>query len=79
MSRYSIRRPTNDKETKVSNKISRALTEDFACDLDGVGYYISSEHPPIIFWRLETVYLAAKDEHDRIMGKEVTTEGYGKW
>lgn len=79
MSRYSIRKPINTKEHITAKKISKALTEDFSVDIENAGYYLSSEHPPIIFHRLEALYLAAKDEHDRIMGREVTTEGFGKW
>lgn len=79
MSRYYRKRPSNTKEHILAKKMSKVVTDDFACDLDGAGYYIAADYPPIIFHRLETIYLAAKDEYDRIMGNEVTTEGYGKW
>ena len=79
MSRYSIRKPAVTAEHRVATKIAKALTEDFNCDIEGVGYYIGSDFAPIIFHRLETMYLASKDEHDRIMGREVETEGFGKW
>jgi hypothetical protein len=80
MSRYSTRKPAVTKEQQVAKKVARALTEDFNSDLEGVGYSISADHAPIIFHRLETMYLASKDEHDRIMGREVETEGYtNKW
>jgi hypothetical protein len=79
MSRYSIRKPINSKEHILSKKVARALTEDFSTDIEGAGYYLSSDYPPIIFHRLETMYLAAKDEHDKIMGREVETEGFDKW
>ena len=73
MSRYSIRKPAVTAEHRVATKIAKALTEDFNCDIEGVGYYIGSDFAPIIFHRLETMYLASKDEHDRIMGREVSS------
>ena len=78
MSRFSVRKPSVTREHRTATKIARALTEDFNCDIEGVGYYIGSDFPPIIYYRLETMYLASKDEHDRIMGREVETEGFRK-
>lgn len=78
MSRYSIRKPAVSTEQKMANRIGRILTEDFSSNLDSIGYYLGSL-PPIIFYRLETLYLSAKDEHDRIMGREVETEHYDKF
>lgn len=74
MSRYSIRKPAITGEMRQAKKVARMLTEDFTHNLEHVGYYIGANLPPIIFYRLETMYLAAKDEHDRIMGREVETE-----
>ena len=79
MSGYSIRKPSNSSEHIMSKKVARALTEDFSTDIEGAGYYLSSDYPPMIFYRLETMYLAAKDEHDKIMGRPVETEGFNKW
>lgn len=79
MSRYSIRKPRITSEHKIAKKIARAMTEDFSSNIESVGYSIGADFPPIIFYRLETMYLAAKDEHDRIMGREVETEGFNRW
>lgn len=75
---YSLRRkPVVTNEDRVAKQIGRALTSDMGISLDLVGYSLSSQLPPIVFYRLETLYLAAKDEHDTIMGRKVETEKYG--
>lgn len=74
---YSIRRPTVTNEDRVAKQIGRALTSDMGISLDLVGYSLANQLPPIVFYRLETIYLAAKDEHDTIMGRPVETEKYG--
>lgn len=79
MSRYSVRKPTATTEQKVAKRIARTMTEDFSSNIEAIGYSIGKDFPPIIFYRLETIYLAAKDEHDRIMGREVETEGFETW
>ena len=79
MSRYSIRKPRVTTEQRLAKRLGRLLTEDFSANIEGIGYSIGADMPPIIFYRLETMYLAAKDEHDRIMGREVETEGFNRW
>jgi hypothetical protein len=74
---YSIRRPTTTNEDRIAKQIGRILTSDMGISLDLVGYSIANQLPPIIFYRLETMFLAAKDEHDTIMGNPVETEQYG--
>lgn len=75
MSRGRMRLPVTP-EQQTAKKVSRLLTEDFSLDLEHLGYWLASEFPVIIFRRLEVVYLAAKDEYDRLMGEDVETEGY---
>jgi len=79
MSRYSIRKPSVTTEQRIAKRIAKTMTEDFSSDIERIGYSIGADFPPIIFYRLETMYLAAKDEHDRIMGREVETERFDRW
>lgn len=79
MSRYSIRKPSVTTEQRIAKRIAKIMTEDFSSDIERIGYSIGADFPPIIFYRLETMYLAAKDEHDRIMGREVETERFDRW
>ena len=65
---YSIRRTaTHNKETKMAEQLGRLLTQDFAVDLEGVGYYLIRNLPLINYHRFEVVSLTAKEEYDKLM------------
>jgi hypothetical protein len=65
---YSIRRTaTNNKETKTAEQLGRLLTQDFAVDLERVGYYMVRNLPLINYHRLEVLSLTAMEEYDKLM------------
>lgn len=67
MSRYSVRRPTNTKESRAAEQLGKLLTQDFSVDLEGVGYYLVRNLPLINYHRFEIVSLTAQEEYDKLM------------
>jgi hypothetical protein len=65
---YSVRRTaTHNKETKTAEQLGRLLTQDFAVDLERVGYYMVRNLPLINYHRLEVLSLTAMEEYDKLM------------
>jgi len=65
---YSVRRTaTHNKETRMAEQIGKLLTQDFAVDLERVGYYIVRNLPLINYHRLEVLSLTAMEEYDKLM------------
>lgn len=66
---YSIRRTaaSHNKETRLAEQIGRLLTQDFAVDLERVGYYIVRNLPLINYHRLEVLSLTSMEEYDKLM------------
>jgi hypothetical protein len=74
---YSIRRPPeNTKEIKQAAKLGKLLTEDFAMDLEGVGFHLVRNLPIIVYHRFEVLSLTAMEEYDKLM-LELKGENYG--
>ena len=74
---YSIRRPPeNTKEIKTAAKLGKLLTEDFAMDLEGVGFHLVRNLPIIVYHRFEVLSLTAMEEYDKLM-LELKGENYG--
>jgi hypothetical protein len=65
---YSIRRTaTHNKETRMAEQLGRLLTQDFAVDLERVGYYMVRNLPLINYHRLEVLSLTSMEEYDKLM------------
>ena len=65
---YSVRRTaTHTKESRLAEKIGKLLTQDFAVDLERVGYYIVRNLPLINYHRLEVLSLTSMEEYDKLM------------
>ena len=65
---YSIRRTaTANKETRLAEQIGKLLTQDFAVDLERVGYYMVRNLPLINYHRFEVLSLTAMAEYDKLM------------
>jgi len=65
---YSIRRTaTHNKETRLVEQIGKLLTQDFAVDLERVGFYIVRNLPLINYHRLEVLSLTSMEEYDKLM------------
>jgi hypothetical protein len=65
---YSIRRTaTANKETRLAEQLGRLLTQDFAVDLERVGYYMVRNLPLINYHRFEVLSLTAMEEYDKLM------------
>jgi len=65
---YSIRRSASaTKETRMAEQLGRLLTQDFAVDLERVGYYIVRNLPLINYHRFEVLSLTAMEEYDKLM------------
>ena len=65
---YSVRRKaTHNKETRIAEQIGKLLTQDFAVDLERVGYYIVRNLPLINYHRLEVLSLTSMEEYDKLM------------
>lgn len=66
---YSIRRTaaSHNKETRLAEQIGRLLTQDFAVDLERVGFYIVRNLPLINYHRLEVLSLTSMEEYDKLM------------
>lgn len=74
---YSIRRPPdNTKEIKQAIKIGKLLTEDFAMDLESIGFHLVRNLPVIVYHRFEVLSLTAMEEYDKLM-LELKGENYG--
>jgi len=77
MSRYSVRKPTHNKETRAAEQIAKLLTQDMALDLERVGYYLVRNLPRIVYHRLEVMALSAQEESDILMGEYEKERGRG--
>ena len=67
---YSIRRTaTHNKETRMAEQLGRLLTQDFAVDLERVGYYMVRNLPLINYHRLEVLSLTSMEEYDKLMSE----------
>lgn len=65
---YSVRRTaTHNKETRLAEQIGKLLTQDFAVDLERVGFYIVRNLPLINYHRLEVLSLTSMEEYDKLM------------
>jgi hypothetical protein len=67
MSRYSVRKPTHNKETRAAEQLGKLLTQDFSVDLERVGYYLVRNLPLINYHRFEVLGLTAMEEYDKLM------------
>lgn len=61
--------PSFNKETKAAEKIAKILTEDFALDLERVGFYLVQNHPSIVYHRFDVLVEAAQEEYDKVYGE----------
>lgn len=59
--------PRSTKESRTAEQLGKLLTQDFAVDLEGVGYYLIRNLPLINYHRFEVVSLTAKEEYDKLM------------
>jgi len=66
---YSVRRTSaqHTKETRAAEQLGKLLTQDFAVDLERVGYYLVRNLPLINYHRFEVVSLTAMEEYDKLM------------
>lgn len=66
---YSIRRNQAEKtkETRAAEQLGKLLTQDFAVDLERVGFYLVRNLPLINYHRFEVMSLAAMEEYDKLM------------
>jgi hypothetical protein len=55
------------RETRKAEKLSKLLTEDFAVDLEQIGYYLVRNHPLIVYHRFDVLALTAAEEYDKLM------------
>lgn len=77
MSRYSVRKPTHNKESRAAERMAKMLTEDMSLDLERVGYYLVRNMPRIIYYRLETMFLSAEEESDILVTEMNKQRGRG--
>ena len=65
---YSIRKQaSHNKETRTAEQLGRLLTQDFAVDLERVGFYLVRNLPLINYHRFEVLGLTAMEEYDKLM------------
>jgi hypothetical protein len=65
---YSVRRTaTHNKETRMAEQLGKLLTQDFAVDLERVGFYVVRNLPLINYHRLEVLSLTSMEEYDKLM------------
>lgn len=65
---YSVRRTaSHNKETRMAEQLGKLLTQDFAVDLERVGYYMVRNLPLINYHRFEVLGLTAMEEYDKLM------------
>ena len=65
---YSVRRTaTHTIESRMAEQLGKLLTQDFAVDLERVGYYLVRNLPLINYHRFEVVSLTAMEEYDKLM------------
>lgn len=55
-----------NKETRKAEQLAKLLTEDFAVDLERVGYYLVRNLPMIVFHRFDVLALSAQEEYDKL-------------
>jgi hypothetical protein len=65
---YSVRRTaSHNKETRMAEQLGKLLTQDFAVDLERVGFYMVRNLPLINYHRLEVLSLTSMEEYDKLM------------
>ena len=65
---YSVRRTaTHTKESRMAEQLGKLLTQDFAVDLERVGYFMVRNLPLINYHRLEVLSLTSMEEYDKLM------------
>ena len=66
---YSVRRTSaqHTKETRAAEQLGKLLTQDFAVDLERVGYFMVRNLPLINYHRLEVLSLTSMEEYDKLM------------
>jgi len=66
---YSVRRTSaqHTKETRAAEQLGKLLTQDFAVDLERVGFYMVRNLPLINYHRLEVLSLTSMEEYDKLM------------
>jgi hypothetical protein len=65
---YSVRRTaSHNKETRTAEQLGKLLTQDFAVDLERVGFYIVRNLPLINYHRFEVLSLSAQEEYDKLI------------
>ena len=65
---YSVRRTaTHTKESRMAEQLGKLLTQDFAVDLERVGFYLVRNLPLINYHRLEVLSLTSMEEYDKLM------------
>lgn len=55
-----------NKESRKAEQLAKLLTEDFAVDLERVGYYLVRNLPMIVFHRFDVLALSAQEEYDKL-------------
>lgn len=55
-----------NKESRKAEQLAKLLTEDFAMDLERVGYYLVRNLPMIVFHRFDVLALSAQEEYDKL-------------
>ena len=76
--RSSIFFPTHTLETRKAQQLGKLLTEDFAVDLERVGYYLVRNLPLINYHRFEVVSLTAQEEYDKLRLEMKGIDPHGK-
>jgi hypothetical protein len=67
---YKLRQtPVHTKETRAAERIAKIIMEDFALDLEAVGFHLVRNHPIIVSRRLEVLALSAGEEHDTMVAE----------
>ena len=51
----------------MAEQLGKLLTQDFAVDLERVGFYVVRNLPLINYHRLEVLSLTAMEEYDKLM------------
>jgi hypothetical protein len=54
-------------EERQARKLSKLLTEDFALDIEQMGYYLVRNNPLIVYHRFDVLSLTAQEEYDKLM------------
>jgi hypothetical protein len=74
--RSSLYFPSHTLETRKAQQFGKLLTEDFAVDLERVGFYLVRNLPLINYHRFEVLSLAAQEEYDKLMEEMKGNNGH---